>query len=89
VGPRLHEFMLRAKALWTKRSLDRELAEELEFHQDMMREKLAREGIPVEQARAQVRHTFGDAGRSQEQLNELYPVILPAGIQYRSGSERS
>jgi predicted permease len=72
MGPGLHEFMLRVRALWTKRRLDRELAEELEFHQAMMREKLVREGMAPEQAQIQARRAFGDAARWQERLRELW-----------------
>jgi predicted permease len=72
MGSRLHEFMLRVKALGLKRRLDRELAEELEFHQAMMREKLAREGVAPEEARMEARRTFGDAGRWHERLRELW-----------------
>jgi len=32
-----HEFWLRLRALFAKRRMDREMAEELEFHQAMLR----------------------------------------------------
>jgi predicted permease len=72
MGSRLHEIMLRVKALGLKRRLDRELAEELEFHQAMMREKLGREGVAPEEARIAARRTFGDPRRWQERLRELW-----------------
>jgi hypothetical protein len=43
---KLHEFMLRFKALFARRRMDREMAEELDFHQAMLREKLLRQGVP-------------------------------------------
>jgi predicted permease len=70
----VHEFMLRVKALWTKRRLDRELAEELEFHQAMLREKLIREGAGAEEAKSVARQRFGDAARWQERLRELWQL---------------
>jgi predicted permease len=72
MSPGIHEFMLRLKALWTKRRLDRELTEELEFHQTMLREKLAREGASPRQADSRARRRFGDAARWQERLRELW-----------------
>ena len=47
MSPALHEFLLRLKALFLKRRLDREMADELAFHQAMLREKLLREGSPA------------------------------------------
>jgi predicted permease len=70
--PGLHEFILRLKALWMKRRLDRDLAEELEFHQAMLRERLTREGSGPEQAERGARRLFGDALRWQERLRELW-----------------
>ncbi|HUN84934.1 MAG TPA: ABC transporter permease [Terracidiphilus sp.] len=70
----VHQFMLRVTALWTKRRLDRELAEELEFHQAMLREKLAREGMGAEEAESGARRRFGDAARWQERLRELWQL---------------
>jgi predicted permease len=72
MGAGLHEFMMRVRALWMKRRLDRELAEELEFHQAMMREKLARAGAAPGEAQTEVRRAFGDAARWQERLRELW-----------------
>jgi predicted permease len=72
MAPRLHEFMLRVRALWMKQRLDHEFAEELEFHQSMMREKLAREGAAPNLAQTQTRKAFGDPTRWQERLRELW-----------------
>ena len=47
MSPALHEFLLRLKALFLKRRLDRDMADELAFHQAMLREKLVREGVPA------------------------------------------
>ena len=55
--------MMRVGALWMKPRLDRELAEELELHQAMMREKLARAGVDPETAKDEARRAFGDAAR--------------------------
>ena len=45
--PTLNQFLLRVKSLFRRRRADRELAEELEFHQAMLRERLLRQGTPA------------------------------------------
>jgi hypothetical protein len=42
--PSLHEFAKRLWALFHKRRMNREMADELEFHQGLLREKLLRQG---------------------------------------------
>ena len=68
----LHTFLLRIKTLFRKRRMDREMAEELEFHQTMLREKLADQGVPKSEVNNAARQTFGDAGRWHERLRELW-----------------
>jgi hypothetical protein len=68
----LSEIKLRTKALFRKRRLDRDLAEELAFHQAMLREKLEREGSDPKAAPAAVRQAFGDDRRWHERLTELW-----------------
>ncbi len=55
-----HEFWLRLKALFRKRRMDREMAEELDFHQAMLREKLLREGVPAVAVDGATRQRFGN-----------------------------
>jgi predicted permease len=68
----LHEFLLRLKALFQKRRLDRDMADELAFHQVMLQNKLVREGVPEAEADAQTRRAFGNASRWHERLRELW-----------------
>jgi predicted permease len=68
----LHEFLLRLKALFQKRRMDRDMAEELAFHQAMLRSKLVREGASEADADAATRRAFGNASRWQERLRELW-----------------
>ncbi|HET9086947.1 MAG TPA: ABC transporter permease [Acidobacteriaceae bacterium] len=70
--PHLHEFALRWKSLFRRRRMEREMAEELEFHQAMLREKLLREGVPQTEVNTMTRRTFGDARRWRERLIELW-----------------
>ena len=70
----LTEFLSRLKSLFRKRRLDREMVEELEFHQSLMREKLMRNGVPQSTAEREVRRTFGNPNRWQERLRELWQI---------------
>lgn len=70
----LHAFLLRAKGLMRRRRMDREMADELSFHQEMLRAKLTREGVAEEEMETAVRRRFGNAGRWQERLRELWQV---------------
>ena len=44
----LHEFLLRLKALFLKRRMDRDMADELAFHQAMLQSKLLRQACIAE-----------------------------------------
>lgn len=70
--PTLNDFLLRLKSVFRKKRMDREMAEELEFHQTLLREKLLHQGIPQPQANAAVRKTFGNPARWHERLRELW-----------------
>jgi predicted permease len=69
--PNAHEFLGRLKALLSKGSTDREISEELAFHQAMLREKLLREGIPAAEIDLTTRRTFGNPTRWHERLREV------------------
>jgi predicted permease len=70
--PGLHEFVGRLKWLFRKRRMDREIAEELEFHQAMLREKLLRQGVPDRETEMAAQKRFGNAQRWHERLRELW-----------------
>ena len=67
----IHQFLGRLNSLFRKRRKDAELAEELEFHQTLMREKLLRDGMPASEADRKIRQSFGSAARWHERLREL------------------
>jgi len=69
-----HEFLLRTKALLRRRRLHREMAEELAFHQEMLRARYAREGMRETEMETEVRRRFGNAARWQERLRELWQL---------------
>jgi predicted permease len=68
----LHQFILRMKSLLQRRRTDRELAEELDFHQSMLRARLVRQGVPPAELDTEAKHAFGDQARWQERLRELW-----------------
>jgi len=72
MGQNLHEFALRIKALFLKRRMDHDMADELEFHQAMLKEKLMRQGLARADAHAEVRRRFGRPDRWHERLRELW-----------------
>jgi predicted permease len=72
MGENLNEFLLRLKALFRKRRMNREMAEELEFHHAMLRAKLEREGLAAKDLDAAARLRFGNSGRWHERLRELW-----------------
>jgi len=72
MSPALHEFILRIKGLFVRRRLDRDMADELAFHQTMLRDKLLRQGIPQPDADRETRRRFGRAGKWHERLRELW-----------------
>ncbi|MBS1799921.1 MAG: ABC transporter permease [Acidobacteria bacterium] len=70
--PAIHEFLGRMKSLFRRQSMDREMTEELEFHQALMRERLEREGRSQAEAVAATKRAFGNASRWQERLREVW-----------------
>lgn len=68
----MHEFVKRLRSLFRRGRMEREMAEELEFHQAMLESKYLREGMPVAVAERAAKRTFGDARRWQERLREVW-----------------
>src|SRR5579862_3644058 len=69
---RVHEILLRTRALFVKRRLDREMADELAFHEEMLREKLVMQGVSPSEAAHAARLRFGNRSRWHERLRELW-----------------
>ena len=69
---RLDEFVLRLKALFSRRRLDRDMADELAFHEVMLKEKLRRQGTPQHELEAATHRQFGNSSRWHERLRELW-----------------
>ena len=69
---RLHDLWLRLKALVKRRQLDRDLAEELEFHLRMREQKLIEQGLSPHQAHSAARRGFGNATLLKETSRGLW-----------------
>ena len=67
----LRAFRLRFSALLRRHRQQRDYAEELAFHQHMLRQRLEREGTPPAELDNATRRTFGNPSRLREQLSEL------------------
>jgi predicted permease len=81
MSPTLNEFRLRLKSLFHKRRMDRDMTEELAFHQALLREKLLREGVPQSEVDAAASRTFGNSTRWHERLRELWQFPLLENLQ--------
>lgn len=68
----VHEFLFRVKALFVRRRLDREMADELAFHEAMLKEKFVRQGSSPSEADHAARLRFGNRRRWHERLRELW-----------------
>ena len=79
MNPDLNQFFGQLKSLFRKRRLNREMADELEFHQTLLREKLLHQGVPQSQVDSTMRRTFGNPSRWHERLHELWQF---RGLEY-------
>ena len=74
MNEKLHGFLFRIKGLLRRKRMDREMADELAFHQEMLRAKLLRAGVAEADVDAAARRRFGNASRWQERLRELWQL---------------
>jgi predicted permease len=72
MSPAMHEFLGRMKRLFRGRRAEQEMADEMEFHQAMLRSRFMREGMTEGEAARVARRTFGDSRRWQERLREVW-----------------
>jgi predicted permease len=62
----------RVKALFKRKQLDKDLAEEMAFHLAMREEKKRAEGLAAEEAKRAARREFGNATRIKEMCREMW-----------------
>jgi putative ABC transport system permease protein len=72
IRERLHDLWLRLKAVVKRRQLDRDLAEELEFHLAMREQKLIEQGMPPREAHYAARRGFGNPVSLKESSRDLW-----------------
>jgi hypothetical protein len=65
----LHIFLSKLRALFQKRKLEGELADEIQSHLEMQIEDLVRQGMSPEEARYSALRKFGGV----EQIREAHP----------------
>jgi predicted permease len=68
---RIRSFRLRLSALLHWRRQQREYAEELAFHQHMLRRRLQQEGTPEPELGSATQRAFGNSSRLRERLTEI------------------
>ena len=73
----LHPFFVRIKALFRRPAMEHEIAEELEFHQALLRERLVRQGVSPAELETAAKRTFGNQSRWHERLTELWQFPAP------------
>ncbi len=69
---RLHDLWLRLKAVVKRRQLDRDLAEELEFHLAMREQKLIEQSMSPREAHSAARQGFGNVASLKETSREMW-----------------
>ena len=72
MAPGLHEFFLRVRALFLRRRMERDMADELAFHHAMLREKLARQGGASCDLDRLTQYRFGRKEKWHERLREIW-----------------
>ena len=89
LSERIHDLWLRVRTLFKRRQLDRDLAEELEFHLAMREQKLIAEGMTPREARYAARRGFGNVAflkgttRDMWSFPSLETLLLDVGFGLR------
>jgi putative ABC transport system permease protein len=68
----LNRIWLRARSLWTRRQLDRDLGDEIAFHLTMREQKNLAAGMDAEEARYAARRQFGNTTRVKESSRNVW-----------------
>lgn len=64
------DFLIRARALFRRKAVERELNDELRFHFEQQVEKFAQSGIPSQEARRRARLMFGATEEIKKECRE-------------------
>ena len=71
----LHQAFLRAKAIFRRRQLDRDLDDELAFHVEMRAAKNQASGFAAEEARYAAHRRLGNLTRLKEHSREMWTFV--------------
>jgi len=69
------DFLIRARALFRRKAVERELNDELRFHFEQQVEKLVQSGIPPQEARRRARLMFGATEEIKEECRAARGVL--------------
>ena len=72
MGEEMNGMLNRLRSLFRRERMEREMEEELEFHQTMLKSRFLREGMPEDEAARTARRRMGDARRWHERLREVW-----------------
>ncbi len=70
------DFLIRARALFRRKAVERELDDELRFHFEQQVEKFVQSGIPSQEARRSARLMFGATEEIKEECREARGVVV-------------
>jgi hypothetical protein len=72
----LSDLKYRARALFRRRTLERDLDDELQFHLEREMDKLVRSGLPQAEAARRARQLFGGVERIKEESRDVRGIAL-------------
>jgi predicted permease len=76
----LHKTLPRLKAIFRRKTLDRDLDEEVAFHLAMREEKIRRDGIAPDEARYAAHRQFGNTTSLKERSREMWTLVSLEGL---------
>jgi predicted permease len=72
----LSDFLIRVRALFRRKAVERELDDELRFHFEQQVEKFVQSGMPSQEARRRARLMFGGTEEIKEECREARGVLF-------------
>jgi hypothetical protein len=72
----LSDFLIRVRALFRHKAVERELDDELQFHFEQQVEKFVQSGMPSQEARRRARLMFGGTEEIKEECRDARGVVF-------------
>ncbi len=76
----LDDLLLRMRSLFWRKTVERELGDELRFHFDQLVERRVRAGLPVAEVRRRAQLEFGGFGQVQEECRDARGTLFLDGL---------